>query len=101
MWSDSYQRLDFEAQQQGYRLWKHRARTFLLGPFPQVGAVLEQAERQLEPILGQGRPAVARLAPGFEHCQLSGVLREAIQRAIYDEARAGGHCQRAGALAHP
>eukprot|EP00969_Alexandrium_andersonii_P026171 1142112-Alexandrium_andersonii.AAC.1 len=57
MWSDSYQRLDFEAQPQGYRLWKHQVRTFLLGRFPQVGSVLEWAEKQLEPIPAQGHPS--------------------------------------------
>eukprot|EP00969_Alexandrium_andersonii_P102520 4524809-Alexandrium_andersonii.AAC.1 len=30
-WSDSYQRVDYEARPQGYRLLKHRSRTFPLG----------------------------------------------------------------------
>eukprot|EP00969_Alexandrium_andersonii_P105528 4655916-Alexandrium_andersonii.AAC.1 len=45
---------------------------FLLGRCPQVGPVLERAEKQLEPIPAQGRPALVRLALGFDHCQFSG-----------------------------
>eukprot|EP00969_Alexandrium_andersonii_P070316 3103661-Alexandrium_andersonii.AAC.1 len=55
---------------------------FLLGRFPQVRPVLEWAEKRFEPIRTQGRPDVARLAPGFDHCQLSGVLYSAIQRIV-------------------
>eukprot|EP00969_Alexandrium_andersonii_P310507 13721187-Alexandrium_andersonii.AAC.1 len=50
-----------------------------------AGPVLERAEKQLEPTPGQGHPVVARLARGFEYCQLSGVLYGAIQRAIIDQ----------------
>eukprot|EP00975_Prorocentrum_lima_P060144 12611419-Prorocentrum_lima.AAC.1 len=85
MWSDSFQRLDFEAQPQGYRLWKHRARTFLLGRFPQVGSILEWAEKQVEPIPVHGHQSVVRLASDFEYSQLSGVLYGAIQRTISDQ----------------
>eukprot|EP00969_Alexandrium_andersonii_P364681 15464618-Alexandrium_andersonii.AAC.1 len=81
----SYHSSDVEAQLQGYRLWKHRARTFLLGRFLQAGAVLDWAENQLEPILGQGHPGVVRFALGFEYRQLSGVLFGAMQRAISDQ----------------
>eukprot|EP00969_Alexandrium_andersonii_P029946 1306189-Alexandrium_andersonii.AAC.1 len=65
MWPDSYQRLDFEAQPQGYRLWKRRARTFLIGRFPQVGAALEWAEKQLDPIPATRAPVSGVPRPGF------------------------------------
>eukprot|EP00969_Alexandrium_andersonii_P282091 12470384-Alexandrium_andersonii.AAC.1 len=42
--------LDLEAQTQGYRLWKSKARGYLTGKFPQIGRVLDWAEKQLEPI---------------------------------------------------
>eukprot|EP00975_Prorocentrum_lima_P017753 3748047-Prorocentrum_lima.AAC.1 len=50
MWSDTYATLDLEAQPQGYRLWKSKARGYLLGKFPSIGRVLDWAEKQLEPI---------------------------------------------------
>eukprot|EP00969_Alexandrium_andersonii_P338443 14957364-Alexandrium_andersonii.AAC.1 len=50
MWSDTYAALDLEAQPQGYCLWKSKACGYLLGKFPQVGRVLDWAEKQLEPI---------------------------------------------------
>eukprot|EP00969_Alexandrium_andersonii_P354216 15441665-Alexandrium_andersonii.AAC.1 len=58
---------------------------FLLGRFPQVGVVLEWAEKQLDPIPVQGHPSGVCLAPGFEFSQLSGVLYGAIQRTISDQ----------------
>eukprot|EP00969_Alexandrium_andersonii_P291632 12889842-Alexandrium_andersonii.AAC.1 len=44
------------------------------GPFPQAGAILDLAEKQLEPAPEQGCPGGARLAQGCEYSQLSGVL---------------------------
>eukprot|EP00969_Alexandrium_andersonii_P061116 2693541-Alexandrium_andersonii.AAC.1 len=66
MWADAYQPLDLEAQPQGYRLWKSKARGYLLGKFPPVGRLLDWAEKQLEPIGAGGQQSVARLVPGFD-----------------------------------
>eukprot|EP00969_Alexandrium_andersonii_P213239 9416374-Alexandrium_andersonii.AAC.1 len=49
MWSDTYAALDLEAQPRGCRLWKSKARGYLLGKLPQVGRALDWAEKQLEP----------------------------------------------------
>eukprot|EP00969_Alexandrium_andersonii_P204240 9024840-Alexandrium_andersonii.AAC.1 len=50
MWAGSYQALALEAQPQGYRLWKSKARGYLRGKFPQIGQLLGWAEKQLEPV---------------------------------------------------
>eukprot|EP00969_Alexandrium_andersonii_P226059 9982898-Alexandrium_andersonii.AAC.1 len=69
MWVDAYQALDLEAQPQGYRLCKSQARGHLLGKFPQVGRLLDWAEKQLEPIGGGSQLSAAHLAPGFDVAQ--------------------------------
>eukprot|EP00969_Alexandrium_andersonii_P061081 2692256-Alexandrium_andersonii.AAC.1 len=69
MWADSYQALDLEAQPQGYRLWKSKSRGDLLGKFPQVGRLLDWAEKQLEPIGAGSQQTAARLVPGFDVAQ--------------------------------
>eukprot|EP00969_Alexandrium_andersonii_P170671 7545421-Alexandrium_andersonii.AAC.1 len=58
MRADARQPLDLEAQPQAYRLWKPRARGYLLRQSLQVGKLLDWAEKQLEPI--------GALAPGFD-----------------------------------
>eukprot|EP00969_Alexandrium_andersonii_P372084 15480965-Alexandrium_andersonii.AAC.1 len=73
MRANFYQPLDLEAQPQGYRLWKSKARGSLLGKFPQVGQLLDWAEKQLEPIGAPSQQSTARLAPGFDVAQASGV----------------------------
>ena len=50
MWADKNEVLDLESQPQGYRLWKSKAKTFLTYRHPETEAVLQWAERQLEPI---------------------------------------------------
>eukprot|EP00969_Alexandrium_andersonii_P111777 4936811-Alexandrium_andersonii.AAC.1 len=69
MWADAYQLLDLEAQPQGYRLWKPKARGYLLDKFPQVGKLLDWAEKQLEPIGTGSQQSAAHLAPGFDVAQ--------------------------------
>eukprot|EP00969_Alexandrium_andersonii_P252996 11181923-Alexandrium_andersonii.AAC.1 len=69
MWSDAYAALGLEAQPQGYRLWKSKARGFLLGKFPQVGRALDWAEKQLEPIAESKQRAAAGLLMGFDVSQ--------------------------------
>eukprot|EP00969_Alexandrium_andersonii_P238264 10516374-Alexandrium_andersonii.AAC.1 len=65
MWSDTCSALDLEVQPQGRRLWKPKARGYLLGKFPQVGRALDWAEEQLEPISeGKQREAANLLARG-------------------------------------
>eukprot|EP00969_Alexandrium_andersonii_P285563 12625131-Alexandrium_andersonii.AAC.1 len=72
MRSDTYAALDLEAQPQGYRLWKPKARGYLMGKFPQVGRILDWAEKQLEPI--NEAPAARRCRP------LDGPRRCPVQR---------------------
>eukprot|EP00969_Alexandrium_andersonii_P262380 11599800-Alexandrium_andersonii.AAC.1 len=69
MWADTYQVLDLEAHPQGYRLWKSTARGYLLGKFPQVGRLLDWAEKQLEPTGAGSQQSGAHLAPGFDIAQ--------------------------------
>eukprot|EP00969_Alexandrium_andersonii_P042294 1855265-Alexandrium_andersonii.AAC.1 len=61
MWSDTHAVLDLEAQPHGYRLWKSKARGYLPGKFPQIGRVLDWAEKQLEPISEVRQSEAARL----------------------------------------
>eukprot|EP00969_Alexandrium_andersonii_P222089 9809641-Alexandrium_andersonii.AAC.1 len=67
-----YAVLDLEAQPQGHRLWKSKARGYLLGKFPQVGRVLAWAEKQLEPISELRQRGAAHLLMGFDVAQVSG-----------------------------
>eukprot|EP00969_Alexandrium_andersonii_P296770 13113878-Alexandrium_andersonii.AAC.1 len=69
MRSDTYAVLDLEAQPQGYRLWKSRARGYLLGKFPQIGRVLDWAELQLEPISELRQRDAVHLLVGFDVAQ--------------------------------
>eukprot|EP00969_Alexandrium_andersonii_P246762 10905496-Alexandrium_andersonii.AAC.1 len=69
MWADAHQSLDLEARPQGYRLWKSKARGYLLGRFPQVGRLLDWAEKQFEPIGAGSQQSAARLAPRFDIAQ--------------------------------
>eukprot|EP00969_Alexandrium_andersonii_P233745 10319985-Alexandrium_andersonii.AAC.1 len=69
MWADAYQPLDLEAQPQGYRLRKSKARGYLLGQFPQARKLLDWVEKQLEPIGAVSQQSVAHLAPGFDIAQ--------------------------------
>eukprot|EP00969_Alexandrium_andersonii_P045054 1978787-Alexandrium_andersonii.AAC.1 len=69
MWSDTYAALDPEAQPQGYRLWKSKARGYLLWKFPQVGRALDWAEKQLEPISESRQREAAGLLAGFDIAQ--------------------------------
>eukprot|EP00969_Alexandrium_andersonii_P317763 14036821-Alexandrium_andersonii.AAC.1 len=69
MWPDSYAVLDLEAQPQGYRRWKSKARACLTGRFPQIGRVLDWAEKQLEPISETRQSEAARLLVGFDVAQ--------------------------------
>ena len=87
MWSDTYALLDLEAQPQGYRLWKCKARAYLLSKYPQVGVVLDWAEKQLEPISAARQQAAADLIPGFDVAQVSGILFTVVQRVISDQLR--------------
>eukprot|EP00969_Alexandrium_andersonii_P351875 15436424-Alexandrium_andersonii.AAC.1 len=66
MWADANQALDLEAQPQGYRLWKSKARSYLLGKFPQVGRLFDWAEKQLEPIGAGSQQSAAHLVPRFD-----------------------------------
>eukprot|EP00969_Alexandrium_andersonii_P008604 375529-Alexandrium_andersonii.AAC.1 len=66
MWPDTYAVLDLEAQPQGYRLWKSKARGYLLGKFPQIGRVLGWAEKQLGPISELRQRNAAHLLMGFD-----------------------------------
>ena len=45
LWRDRYAELDYESQPQGYRLWKNKARAYLIAKYPQIGKVLGWAER--------------------------------------------------------
>eukprot|EP00969_Alexandrium_andersonii_P367636 15471135-Alexandrium_andersonii.AAC.1 len=63
MWADACQAWDLEAQPQGYRLWKSKARSYLLGKSTQVGRLLDWAEKHLEPIGAGGQQSAARLSP--------------------------------------
>eukprot|EP00969_Alexandrium_andersonii_P177992 7870873-Alexandrium_andersonii.AAC.1 len=63
------------------------ARGYLLGKFPLVGKLLDWAEKQLEPIEALSQQSVARVVPGFDLAQVSGVLFSAVQRAISDRLR--------------
>eukprot|EP00969_Alexandrium_andersonii_P314886 13911545-Alexandrium_andersonii.AAC.1 len=49
MWPDAREVLDFEAQPQGYLLWKSTARGYPLGKFPHVGRVLDWGKSSLSP----------------------------------------------------
>eukprot|EP00969_Alexandrium_andersonii_P111638 4930667-Alexandrium_andersonii.AAC.1 len=69
MWSDTYAALDLETQPQGYRLWKPKARGYLLGKFPQVGRALDWTEKQLEPISEPRQHEAAGLLAGFDIAQ--------------------------------
>eukprot|EP00969_Alexandrium_andersonii_P213105 9410866-Alexandrium_andersonii.AAC.1 len=69
MRADSYQALDLEAQPQGYRLWKSKAQGYLLGKFPQIGRLLDWAEKQLEPIWAGSQQTAVRLVPMFDVAQ--------------------------------
>ena len=91
MWSDAYAPLDLEARPGGYRLWTRKAKAYLLGRHPQVGKALDWAERQIEPIKVEGLAEAARLLPGFDVEQVSGVLRAAVQRTISDQLRMTKH----------
>ena len=86
-WSDSYAPLDLEVRPNGYRLWKSKAKAYLLGRFPQVGKVLDWAEKQVEPIKMDGMGEAERLLPGFDIEQVSGVLFTSIQRTVGDQLR--------------
>eukprot|EP00969_Alexandrium_andersonii_P212209 9371362-Alexandrium_andersonii.AAC.1 len=55
------------------RLWKSKAWGYLLGKFPQVDRLLDWAEKQLEPIGAGSQQTAARLVPGFDVAQVSGV----------------------------
>eukprot|EP00969_Alexandrium_andersonii_P147964 6541310-Alexandrium_andersonii.AAC.1 len=61
MWADAYQALELEAQPQGCRPWTSTARGYLLGKFPQVGRLLDWAEKQLEPIGARSQQSAAHL----------------------------------------
>eukprot|EP00969_Alexandrium_andersonii_P204848 9052994-Alexandrium_andersonii.AAC.1 len=87
MWSDSYSALDLEAQPQGYRLWKPKARGYMLGKFPQVGRALDWAEKQLEPISEGKQREAAHLLTGLDIAQVSGRIYTAVQRTISDRFR--------------
>eukprot|EP00969_Alexandrium_andersonii_P291773 12895391-Alexandrium_andersonii.AAC.1 len=69
MWADAYQALDLRAQPQSYRLWKSKAQGYLLGKLPQVGRLLDWAEKQLAPVGAGGQQSVAHLVPGFDAAQ--------------------------------
>ena len=71
----------------GYRLWQCKARAYLLGKRPQVGAVLDWAEKQLEPITESRQQTAAALAPGFDIAQISGMLCTTMQRTVSDQLR--------------
>eukprot|EP00969_Alexandrium_andersonii_P012106 527792-Alexandrium_andersonii.AAC.1 len=66
MWSDTYAALDLEAQPQGCRLWKSKARGYFLGKFPQVGRALDWAEKQHEPISESKQREAAGLLTGLD-----------------------------------
>ena len=87
MWSDKYALLDYEAQPQGYRLWKSKARAFLTGKRPQVGEVLGWAERQVDPITEARQHEAAQLIDGFDITTVSMVLDTAIRETISDQLR--------------
>eukprot|EP00969_Alexandrium_andersonii_P181128 8003589-Alexandrium_andersonii.AAC.1 len=87
MWSDTYAVLDLEAQPQGCRLWKSKARGSLLGKFPRIGSVLDWAEKQLEPISELRQRDAAHLLAGFDVAQVSRVIYSAVQRIISDRVR--------------
>eukprot|EP00969_Alexandrium_andersonii_P020754 906675-Alexandrium_andersonii.AAC.1 len=72
MWSDTCAVLDFEAQPDGYRLWKSKARGYQSGKFPQVGRALDWAEKQLEPISALPQRDAAHLLMGFDVAEVSG-----------------------------
>eukprot|EP00969_Alexandrium_andersonii_P202633 8953741-Alexandrium_andersonii.AAC.1 len=69
MWADAYRPLDLEARPWDYRFWKPKARGYLLGKFPQVGKLLDWAEKQLGRIGALSQQYVAHLAPGFDVAQ--------------------------------
>eukprot|EP00969_Alexandrium_andersonii_P103381 4561796-Alexandrium_andersonii.AAC.1 len=69
MRSGTYAALGLEAQPQGYRLWKPKARGYLLEKFPQVGRALDWAEKKLEPISGSKQREAAGLLTGFDIAQ--------------------------------
>ena len=87
MWSDSYAPLDLEARPDGYRLWKSKARPYLMGRHPQVGRVLDWAERQVEPAGQPHLGEAALLIPGFDIHQVNGMLFTAVQRTVSDQLR--------------
>eukprot|EP00969_Alexandrium_andersonii_P011520 501543-Alexandrium_andersonii.AAC.1 len=69
MWFDTYAALGLEAQPQGYRHWKSKARGYLLGRFPQIGRVLDWAEKQHEPIGEARQREAASLLTGLDIAQ--------------------------------
>eukprot|EP00969_Alexandrium_andersonii_P251509 11115896-Alexandrium_andersonii.AAC.1 len=58
-----------------------------MGKFPQIGRVLDWAEKQLEPIPELRQLDAAHLLVGFDVAHVSGVLYSAAQRTISDRLR--------------
>eukprot|EP00969_Alexandrium_andersonii_P259112 11456727-Alexandrium_andersonii.AAC.1 len=69
MWSGTCAVLGLEAQPQGNRLWKSKARGYLPGKFPQIGRALDWAEKQLEPVSELRQRDAGHLLVGFEVAQ--------------------------------
>eukprot|EP00969_Alexandrium_andersonii_P155272 6864849-Alexandrium_andersonii.AAC.1 len=54
MWPDTYAALDLEAQPQGYRRWKSKARGYLMGSFPRWAACWTRLRSSSSPSVGLG-----------------------------------------------
>ena len=87
MWSDSCTPLDLEEQPGGYRVWKNKAKAYLLGKCPAVGRALGWTGRRAEPIGPAHLPEAAQLIPGLDVDQVNGLLCAPTQRTAGDRLR--------------
>ena len=79
--------LDLSAQPTGYRLWKSKARAYLMGRCPQLGKVLDWAERQVDPITAERQPGAAHLIWEYGVAEVSAIVFTAVQETISDQLR--------------
>ena len=87
MWSDKDTVLGLQANPQGYRLWKSKARSYLSFKSPSITKILDWAEKQTEAIT-EDREAFARQVTwGYDVAQASAVIFTALQVTVSDRLR--------------